>query len=69
MSGTLAKHDVAQVAATSQLMAEVHGMSAQLKTWYSMEAYATQMYVSGRSKEDKGALEQAEKTAEKVDNQ
>ena len=44
-------------------------MSAQLKTWYSMEAYATQMYVSGCSKEHKGALEQLEETAEKVDNQ
>ena len=36
-------------------------------SWFSMESYATQVNVSGRSREDKRALEQLEKTTRLVD--
>ena len=42
-------------------------LSAQLKSWFTMESYATRVDVSGRSKEDKRALAQLEQTTKLVD--
>ena len=42
-------------------------LGAQIKTWLSMESYATQVNVSGRSRENKKALEQLAKTIKLVD--
>ena len=67
LSGPLPKHEVAQLAATCHVAAEDDGLGAQIKTWFSMESYATRVNVSGRSKDDKRALEQLEKTTKLVD--
>ena len=55
-----------QSAATSLVAAEDDGLDAQIKTWFSMEAFE-QVNVSGRSREDKKALEQLGKTTKPVD--
>ena len=62
VSGPLPKHEVAQLAATSHAAAEDDGLGAQIKTWFSMESYATRVNVSRRSREVKRALQQVEKT-------
>ena len=62
LSGPLPKHEVAQVASTSHIAAEDVGLGAQLRTWVSMESFGTLVDVSGRSREDKMALEQLVKT-------
>ena len=41
-------------------------LGAQIKTWFSSESYATRVNVSGRSREDKRALEQLQKTTKLV---
>ena len=58
---------MAQVAATSRVAAENDGLGAQIKTWFSMESYATRVKVGGHSREDKKALEQLEKRRKMVD--
>ena len=55
------------ISATGHVAAEDDGLGAQIKTWFSMESYATRVNVSGRSREDKRALEQLEKTTKLVD--
>ena len=65
----LPKHEVAQLAATSLVAAEVDEQGAQIKTWFTRESYATQVNVSGRSREIKRALEHLEKTTKLVDGQ
>ena len=61
LTGALPKLEVANVAsATSHLASEDRELRAQLKSWFSMESYATRVNVSGRSKEDKRALAQLE---------
>ena len=67
LSRPLPKHEVEQVAATCHVAAEHDGLGAQIKTWLSMESYATRVNVSGRSKDDKSALEQLAKTTKLVD--
>ena len=68
LSGPLPKHEVANVAsATSHLASEDSELSVQLKSWFSMESYATRVNVSGRSKDDKRALAQLEQTTKLVD--
>ena len=69
LSGPLTKHEVAQVAAACHVAAEDDGLGAQIKNWFSKESYATRVNVSGRSKDDKRALEQLEKTKKLVDGQ
>ena len=69
MRGPLPKHEIAQVAVICHVAAEDDGMGAQIKTWFSMESYATRVNVSGRSKDDKRAPEQLEKTTKMVDGQ
>ena len=69
LSGPLPKIDVAQVAATSHVAAEDDSLGAQIKTWFSMESYATRVNVSGRWKDDKSAPKQLEKTTKLVDGQ
>ena len=66
LNGPLPKHEVAQLAATSHVAADDDGLGAQDKTWFSMASYATRVNVSGRSREDKRALEQLEKTTRLV---
>ena len=58
---------MAQVADTSHVAPEHDSLGAQIQTCFSMESYATKMNVSGRSREDKRALEQLEKTQKLVD--
>ena len=67
VSGPLPKHEVAQLAPTSHAAAEDDGLGAKIKTWFSMESYATRVNVSRRSREVKRALEQLEKTTKLVD--
>ena len=67
LSGPLPKHEVAQVAANCDVAAEDDGLGAQIKSWFSMESYATRVNVSGRSKDDSRSLEQLEKTTKSVD--
>ena len=64
--GPLLKHEVNHVVATSCLATD-DGLSSQLKSWFNRESYATRLNVSGRSKEDKKALEQLQKTTKLVD--
>ena len=45
----------------------VSELSANLKSWFSMESYATRVNVSGQSKEDKRALAQFQQTTKFVD--
>ena len=67
LSGPLPKHELAQLAATSHVAATYDGLGAQIKTWFSMESNATQVNVSGRSREKKRALEQLEKTTRLIE--
>ena len=53
--------------ATSHLASEDGELSAQLKSWFSMESNATKVNVSGQSNEDKRALAQLEQTTKLVD--
>ena len=67
LSGPLLKHEVAQVAATSHVASEDNELGTQLESWFNMESYATRVNLSGRSKEDKRALELLEKSTKLVD--
>ena len=69
LSGPSEKDEVKQVAATCHVAAEDYELGPQIKTWFSMESYATRVNVSGRSKDNKKALEQLEKTTKLVDGQ
>ena len=48
LSGPLPKIEVAQVAATSHVAAEDDCLGAQIKTWFSMDSYATRVNISER---------------------
>ena len=67
LSGPQLKHEVPQVAELSHVAAEDDGLGAQMKTWISMESYATRVNVSARSREDRRALEQLRKTTKLID--
>ena len=58
---------MALVAVTSYVAPEDDCFDAQIKTWFSMDSYATRVNSSGRSREDKRAPEQLEKTPKPVD--
>ena len=57
LSGPVQKQEVAQVAAICHIAAEDDGLGAQIKTWFSMESYATRVNVSGLVRDDERALE------------
>ena len=56
LSGPLPQQETAKLATESLVAAEVDPLADQVKTWWSMEPYASNNCVSGRSKEDKVAL-------------
>ena len=61
LSGPLPKHEIAQIA-TVLATCDDDQLSDQVKLWWSMESYSSTFSVSGRSHEDKKALEILEKT-------
>ena len=61
------KDEVAIMAATSHVAAEDDGLVVQIKTWFSMESYATQVNISARARESKKFLEKLEKTTKLVE--
>ena len=67
LSGPLPKQVAAEVAVTTHVEADDDGLGAQIKTWFSMESFATQVNVSGRSREDKRALGQIKNATKLVD--
>ena len=62
LSGHLPQQDTAKLATESLVAAEVDPLADQVKTWSSMEPYATDCSVSGRSKENDKALEMLQTT-------
>ena len=57
LSGPLPQQETAKLATESLVPAEVDPLADQVKTWWSMESYASNCSASGRSKEDDKALE------------
>ena len=57
LSGPLPQQETAKLATESLVAAEVDPLADQVKSWCSMESYASNCSVSGRSKEDERALE------------
>ena len=66
LSGPLCQQETAKFATENLVAAEVDILADQVKTWWSMESYASNCSVSGRSKEDNKALEML-KTTTKFD--
>ena len=62
LSGRLPQHETAKRATESLVAAEVDPLADQVKTWWSMESYASNCSASGRSKEDDKALEKPKAT-------
>ena len=62
LSGPLPQHETAKLATESLVVAEVDPLADQVKSWWSMKSYASNCSVSGRSKEDKKALEMLKAT-------
>ena len=56
-SGPLPQQETAKLATESLVAAEVDPLADQVKSWWSMESYASNCNASGRSKEDDKALE------------
>ena len=56
-SGPLPQHETSKFATENLVAAEVDLLADQVKTWWSMESYASNCSVSGRSKEDNKDLE------------
>ena len=52
LSGPLPQQETAKLATESLVAAEVDPLADQVKSWWSMESYASNCSVSGRSKED-----------------
>ena len=61
LSGPLPQHEAAKLA-TESLVADVDPLADQVKSWWSLESYASNCSVSGRSKEDDKALEMLKAT-------
>ena len=57
LSGPWPQQETAKLSTESLVAAEVDPLADQMKTWWSMELYASNCSVSGRSKEDDKALE------------
>ena len=66
MTGPLSKHEVAQVAVTSQVAAENDGLGVQIRTWLSKVSYAARVNVSRRLTECKRAPDELEKIPTKL---
>ena len=62
LSGPLPQQETAKLATESLVAAEVDPLADQVKTWWSMESYASNCSASGRSKEDGKALEMLKAT-------
>ena len=62
LSGPFPQHETAKLATESLVAAEVEPLADQVKTWWSMESYASNCSASGRSKEDNKALEMLKAT-------
>ena len=62
LSGPLLQQETAKIATESLVAAEVDPLADQVKSWWSMESYASNCSVSGRSKEDERALEMLKAT-------
>ena len=62
LSGPLPQQETAKLATESLVAAEVDPLADQVKTWWSMESYASNCSASGRSKEDDKALEMLKAT-------
>ena len=62
LSGPLPEHETAKLATESLVAAEVDPLANQMKTWWSMESYASNCSASGWSKEDDKALEMLKAT-------
>ena len=62
LSGSLPQQETAKLATESLVAAEVDPIADQVKTWWSMELYASNCSVSGRIKEDDKALEMLKAT-------
>ena len=62
LSGPLPQQETAKLATERLVAAEVDPLADQVKTWWSMETYASNCSVSGRSKEDERALEMLKAT-------
>ena len=61
-SGPLPQQETVKLATESLVAVEVDPLTNQVKTWWSMESYASNCSVSGRSKEDEPALEMLKAT-------
>ena len=68
LSGPLPQQQTAKHATESLVAAEMDPLADQVKTWLSMESWASNCSVSGRSKEDDRSLELL-KTATKFDGE
>ena len=62
LSGPLPQHETGKLATESLVAAEVDPLADQVKTWWSMESYASNCSASGRSKEDDRTLEMLKAT-------
>ena len=62
LSGPLPQQETAKLATENLVAAEVDPKANQVKTWWSMESYASNCSVSGRSKEVDKALEMLKAT-------
>ena len=62
LSGPLPQQETAKLVTESLVAAEVDPLADQVKSWWSMESYASNCSVSGRSKEDERALEMLKAT-------
>ena len=62
LSGPLPQQETAKLATESLVAAEVDPLADRVKSWWSMESYASNCSVSGRSKEDERALEMLKAT-------
>ena len=62
LTGSLPQQETAKLATESLDAAEVDPIADQVKTWWSMESYASNCSVSGKSKEDDKALEMLKAT-------
>ena len=61
-SGPLPQQETAKLATESLVAAEVDPLADQVKSWWSMESYASNCSASGRSKEDDKAIEMLKAT-------
>ena len=68
LSGPLPQQEIAKFATESLVAAEVEPLAYQVKSWWSMESYASICSVSGRSKEEDRVLKML-KAPTKIDGE